>query len=240
MCLVAQSCLTLQPCRLLPSRLLYPWYPPDKNTGVSSHSLLQGIFLMRGSNLGHLYCQAAYFPSEPPGITRTDSGQQFCSPMSVSCQYYQVVAVVSESVMKLTFLSVLVWFFFFNEQKRDVIYWPPKTPASQNIQQQFMSRNIIYILKKGWVMKIILSHQCLRNVNFLPFLLNEEICYLPIFFTGQISRHSNFFTRCITEDIMKLILKQKRHLPEINGSDTYCLYFYGDIITLITLKQLIS
>ena len=34
----------LQPHGLLPARLLCPWDSPGKNTGVGSHSLLQGIF----------------------------------------------------------------------------------------------------------------------------------------------------------------------------------------------------
>ena len=33
---------------LQPTRLLCPWDPPGKNTGVGSHSLLQGIFLTQG------------------------------------------------------------------------------------------------------------------------------------------------------------------------------------------------
>ena len=35
-----------------PARLLCPWNSPGKNTGVGSHSLLQGIFLTQGLNLG--------------------------------------------------------------------------------------------------------------------------------------------------------------------------------------------
>ena len=42
---VAQPCLTLQPHRLQPARLLVPWDFPGKNTGVDWHFLLQGIFL---------------------------------------------------------------------------------------------------------------------------------------------------------------------------------------------------
>ena len=34
------------------TRLLCPWDSPGKNTGVGCHSLLQGIFLAQGSNLG--------------------------------------------------------------------------------------------------------------------------------------------------------------------------------------------
>ena len=36
---------------------LCPWDSPGKNTGVSSHFLLQGIFLTQGLNLGLLYCR---------------------------------------------------------------------------------------------------------------------------------------------------------------------------------------
>ena len=48
--LVAQSCLTLcHPMDCKPRRLLCPWNSPGKNTGVGSHSLLQGIFSIWGS-----------------------------------------------------------------------------------------------------------------------------------------------------------------------------------------------
>ena len=40
---------------------------PSKNTGVSCHFLLQGIFLIRGSNPHLLRWQADSLPSEPPG-----------------------------------------------------------------------------------------------------------------------------------------------------------------------------
>ena len=54
--LVAQLYLTL--CNgLQPARLLCPWNFPGKNTGVVSHSLLQGIFPTHGSNPGLLHCR---------------------------------------------------------------------------------------------------------------------------------------------------------------------------------------
>ena len=43
---------SLQPHGLQPIRFLCPWGFPGKNTGVGSHSLLQGIFPMQGSNPG--------------------------------------------------------------------------------------------------------------------------------------------------------------------------------------------
>ena len=42
---------------LLPTRLLYPWNFPGKNTGVGCPFLLQGIFLTQGSNLCLLHWQ---------------------------------------------------------------------------------------------------------------------------------------------------------------------------------------
>ena len=38
-----------------PARLLCLWNSPGKNTGVGSHSLLQGIFSTQGLNLGLLH-----------------------------------------------------------------------------------------------------------------------------------------------------------------------------------------
>ena len=49
---VAQSCLTLRPHGLQPTRLLRPWDSPGMNTGVCCHFLLQGIFPTQGSNPG--------------------------------------------------------------------------------------------------------------------------------------------------------------------------------------------
>ena len=43
---------SLPPHELQPIRLLYPWNSPGKNTTVGCYSLLQGIFLIQGSNLG--------------------------------------------------------------------------------------------------------------------------------------------------------------------------------------------
>ena len=56
--LVAQWCPTL--CNSMassPPRLLCPRESPGKITGVGCHSLLQGIFLIQGSNPGLLHCR---------------------------------------------------------------------------------------------------------------------------------------------------------------------------------------
>ena len=48
---------SLRPHGLWPTRLLCPWDSPGKNTGVGCHSLLQGIFLTQGLNLGLPHCR---------------------------------------------------------------------------------------------------------------------------------------------------------------------------------------
>ena len=45
----------VRPRGLQPTRLLCLWDSPGKNTGVGSHSLLQGIFLTQGLNPGFLH-----------------------------------------------------------------------------------------------------------------------------------------------------------------------------------------
>ena len=46
----AQSCLSLPPHGLWPTRLLCPWDSAAQNTGVGCHFLLQGIFPTQGSD----------------------------------------------------------------------------------------------------------------------------------------------------------------------------------------------
>ena len=64
----AQSCLTLRPHGLQPTRRLCPWDFLGKNTGMSYHFLLQGIFPTQGWNLGLLHPFAGRFlTTAPPG-----------------------------------------------------------------------------------------------------------------------------------------------------------------------------
>ena len=48
---------SLRPLGLEPTRLLYLWYSPGKNTGVDCHFLLQRILPTHGSNPGLLHCR---------------------------------------------------------------------------------------------------------------------------------------------------------------------------------------
>ena len=68
---VCISCSVVSDFELMePTRLIYPWDFPGKNTGVGSLSLLQGIFLTQGSNPGLLQLQA---DSLPPGLPEIHS-----------------------------------------------------------------------------------------------------------------------------------------------------------------------
>ena len=68
--LVTQSCPTLcDPKDFKPARLLCPWKSPGKNSGVGSHSLLQGIFVARIEH-GSPPLQADSLQSEPPGKSK--------------------------------------------------------------------------------------------------------------------------------------------------------------------------
>ena len=68
--LVAQLCPNLWPHGLQPARLLCPWDSPGKHTGVHSHSLLQGIFLTQGLNLGLLHCRQILYHLSHRGSPR--------------------------------------------------------------------------------------------------------------------------------------------------------------------------
>ena len=62
-----QSCLTLQQHGLKPARFLSPWDSPGKNTGVGSHSLLQGVHPDGGTEPESLALKADSLPSEQSG-----------------------------------------------------------------------------------------------------------------------------------------------------------------------------
>ena len=57
---VTQSCPTLGPHELWPTRLLHPWDFPGKNPGVGCHFLLQEIST-QGLNLGLPHCRQTLY-----------------------------------------------------------------------------------------------------------------------------------------------------------------------------------
>ena len=72
-------------------RLLCPWNSPGKNTGVSSHSLLQRIFLTQGLNPGLLHCRQIVYCLSHQGspvsiLTCSVAKSCFVTPWTVACQ----------------------------------------------------------------------------------------------------------------------------------------------------------
>ena len=59
--------VSLQPHGLQLARLLCLWDSPCKNTGVGCHALLQGIFLMQGSNPGLPHCRRILYQMSHQG-----------------------------------------------------------------------------------------------------------------------------------------------------------------------------
>ena len=61
---------SLWPHGLQPARLLCPRKSPGQNTGVGSHSLLQGIFPTQGSNPGLPHCRRIHYQLNHQGSPR--------------------------------------------------------------------------------------------------------------------------------------------------------------------------
>ena len=106
--LVTQSCLTLQPHGLQPTRLLCPWDSPGKNTGEGSHSLLQGIFLAQESNRGLLHCrQILYYLSHQgnSAIILLNRYQLCFSPLYSITNYLKYYTIYNSEICKPVQLS---------------------------------------------------------------------------------------------------------------------------------------
>ena len=75
----------MQPHGLKPTRLLYLWNSPGKNTGVRCHSLLQGIFLTQGSNPGLLHCRQIPYHLSHQGSLWGRMETYICMAESLCC-----------------------------------------------------------------------------------------------------------------------------------------------------------
>ena len=120
--LVAQSCLTLQPHGLQPTKLLSPWDFPGKDTGVGHHFLLQGIFPTQGSNVGLLHCRQILYRLSYKGSPANRISQSiqlvqllscvrvFATPWIAACQA-SLSITNSQSLLRLTPIELVSSFF---------------------------------------------------------------------------------------------------------------------------------
>ena len=86
-----------------------PWNSPGKNTGVGSHSLLQGLFLTQGSTLDLLHCRQILFhlshQGSPSSVQFSSVAQScVCNPMKRSTPGLPVHHQLRSS-LKLTFIK---------------------------------------------------------------------------------------------------------------------------------------
>ena len=87
--------LVLWPHGLRPSRLLYPWDFPVKDTGVGCHFLLQGIFLAQGSSPCLLHWQMDSLPlshqGSPPDSRMPQSHPHKMQPCGLMTSLVQLI-----------------------------------------------------------------------------------------------------------------------------------------------------
>ena len=75
---------SLWPHELWLTRLLCLWNSPGKNTGVGSHTLLQGIFPTQGSNPGSPHCRQILYHLSHQGIPYKQDGDE--QDIILACQ----------------------------------------------------------------------------------------------------------------------------------------------------------
>ena len=91
----AHHLLKVQVTQLYPTlcdSMDYPWNSPGQNTGVGSHSLLQGIFPAQGSSPGLPHCRRILYQLSHRGTQSTEESIQNLSPPSLSFNSYWLSA----------------------------------------------------------------------------------------------------------------------------------------------------
>ena len=82
---------SLWPHGLLPAWLFCSWNSPGKNTGVGSHSLLQGIILIQGLNPGFLHCWQILYHLSHQGTYWLYTPTYFLDPFISFCLYFTML-----------------------------------------------------------------------------------------------------------------------------------------------------
>ena len=93
----------------------YLWNSPGQNTGVGSHSLLQGIFLTQGLNPGLLHCRWILYQLSYKGSGRILKWVAYPSSNREVNQNFQANFCPHKLPFLKNFVFVLYnWFFFFH------------------------------------------------------------------------------------------------------------------------------
>ena len=114
-CLAAKSCPTLlQPYGLQPTRLLCPWDLPGKNTGMSHHSLFQGIFPTQESNQCLLHCSWATREALPSDLLHSVFLTKHAVPKHINGAFFQcndLFTILVELPLLHVFGGIPLWKF---------------------------------------------------------------------------------------------------------------------------------
>ena len=151
--LVTQLCLILVTPWTLARRLLCPWKSPGKNTGVSSHSLLQGIFPTQGWNLGLLHCRQILY-----------------------CLSYQRSPCprLFQFVFLFNYLFFYIYIFFFF-----IFYFLLKCSWLTVFQ---VHSKVIQLYKYTYIIfEIIFHHRALHDIDYGSLCYAVNLCCISIF-----------------------------------------------------------
>ena len=167
---VTQSCLTLRQHGLYSS-----WNSPGQNTGVGSLSLLQGIFLMQGSNPGLPYCRQILYCLSHKGSPRITKWVAY--PFSRG----------SSPPRDQTRVSCIAGRFFTNWAMRKAYLLSFKIVliiSSIYNTLRTTSDNVYKALRRKKRRKVCCTHQyfCCFQLFFLPSFLVFEEFFFEIFF----------------------------------------------------------
>ena len=122
--LATQSCLTLWPHGLHPTRLLCPWDFSGKDTRVDCHFLLQGIFPPQRSNLCLLHCRQILYRLSYKVlvlgrqlfslvyVSVAQSCPTLCNPMACSPPGSSVHRILQARILEWVVTPFSIFFFF--------------------------------------------------------------------------------------------------------------------------------
>ena len=121
---------SLQPHGLQPSRLLCPWNSQGKNTGVGSHSFLQGVFLTQGLNIQVSCIAGRFFTIRATRKVRVN----FYCKIVMCCIFFQY---------KIFMMSVLDFsYIHFSESWRKVL---------RNLEKGMLQFKFLHWKEKYWL-----------------------------------------------------------------------------------------
>ena len=160
---------------LRPFRLYSPWNSPAQNTGVGSHSLLQGIFPTQGLNPGLLHCRQILYQLSHQGNPSLGILLSMWNPISLSldipsaeshCSFTPTVTVpVQQSCIKV------IWRHCSISES-----WAPRTEISD-------------AAALGWGLRVCVSNKLPGNVAANPVLSNPAATSLQWLFKIKINQN---------------------------------------------------